>query len=126
MMTGHLSNTLSSIADLKVFSEIVDIDPYSSMPDDSLFDKLKGKDVLVVFIESYGRTVLDKPDFAAHIRPLLEQNRAVPILPLTVFLPAALTLTSPTNGGSNWLAHGTLLSGLWINSQCPASTILSG
>lgn len=115
LMAGHLSSTLSSIDDLKVFSEVVNNDPYASVSDNSLFDKLKGKDVLVVFIESYGRTVLDKPDFAAHIRPLLEQG-SVNLAAKGLFSRSAY-LTSPTNGGISWLAHGTLLSGLWINSQ---------
>ena len=115
LMTEHVSNTLSSIADLKAFSEVVNNDPYASVPDDSLFDKLKGKDVLVVFIESYGRTVLDKADFAAAIRPVLEQS-SENLAAKGLFARSAY-LTSPTNGGISWLAHGTLLSGLWINSQ---------
>jgi hypothetical protein len=115
LISGHLSNTMSSIADLKAFSGVVNNDPYASTPDDSLFDKLKGKDVLVVFVESYGRTVLDKPDFAALIRPLLEQSSAS--LAAKGLFARSAYLTSPTNGGISWLAHGTLLSGLWINSQ---------
>jgi len=115
LATKHVSDTLSSIDDLKVFSEVVNDDPYADVPNDSLFDKLKGKDVLVVFIESYGKTVLDKPDFAEHIRPLLKQSSAD--LAAKGLSARSAYLTSPTYGGISWLAHGTLLSGLWINSQ---------
>jgi len=115
LMTKHTSDTLSSIADLKVFSEVVNDDPYADVPNDSLLNKLKGKDVLVVFIESYGKTVLDKPDFAEHIRPLLEQSSTD--LAAKGLSARSAYLTSPTYGGISWLAHGTLLSGLWINSQ---------
>ncbi|MGJ0490756.1 sulfatase-like hydrolase/transferase [Methylobacter sp.] len=115
LMAMHVSNTLSSIDDLKAFSDVVDSDPYAAVPDDALFDKLKGKDVLVVFIESYGRTVLDKPDYATHVRPVLEQGGAN--LAAKGLFARSAYLTSPTYGGISWLAHGTLLSGLWINSQ---------
>jgi hypothetical protein len=115
LMTKHASDTLNSIDDLKIFSGVVNDDPYADVPNNSLFDKLKGKDVLVVFIESYGKTVLDKPDFAAHIRPLLEQSSAD--LAAKGLSARSAYLTSPTYGGISWLAHGTLLSGLWINSQ---------
>ena len=115
LMALHITNTLSSIDDLKAFSAVVDSDPYANIPDAALFDKLKGKDVLVVFIESYGRTALDKPDYADHVRPLLKQGGAD--LAANGLYARSAYLTSPTYGGISWLAHGTLLSGLWINSQ---------
>lgn len=115
LIATHVGNTLSSLADLENFNGVVDSDPYASVPDGALFDKLKGKDVLVVFIESYGRTVLDKADYAKHIRPLLGKSSAD--LAANGLSARSAYLTSPTYGGISWLAHGTLLSGLWINSQ---------
>ena len=115
LMATHVGNTLSSLADLENFNGVVDSDPYASVPDGALFDKLKGKDVLLVFIESYGRTVLDKADYAAYIRPLLGKSSAD--LTANGLSARSAYLTSPTYGGISWLAHGTLLSGLWINSQ---------
>lgn len=109
----HVANTLHSIDDLKAFSDSIDIDPYAGKS--QLFDKLKGKDVLVVFVESYGRTVLDQPEYATHIGPLLERSSAD--LTANGLQARSAYLTSPTYGGISWLAHGTLLSGLWINSQ---------
>ncbi len=115
LLTLHVRSTLSSMADLDTFNKVVDSDPYVNVPNDALFEKLKGKDVLVLFVESYGRTVLDKPDYAAHIRPLLAQSTTQ--LAAHNILVRSAYLTSPTYGGISWLAHGTLLSGLWINSQ---------
>ena len=115
LMALHIANTRSSLDDLKTFSAVADSDPYAAVPDAALFDKLKGKDVLVVFIESYGRTALDNPDYAGHIRPVLEQSSAD--LAAHGLSARSAYLTSPTYGGISWLAHGTLLSGLWINSQ---------
>lgn len=115
LMAMHLASIRSSVADLESFNNIVDNDPYATVPDSALFEKLNGKDVLVVFIESYGRTVLDKADYADHIRPLLKQGSAQ--LTANGLFARSAYLTSSTYGGISWLAHGTLLSGLWINSQ---------
>lgn len=115
LQSQHLNNTLSSIADLEQFEAVVDNDPYAAVACDRLFDTLQGKDVLVVFVESYGKTVLDKADYAAQIRPLLAQSSAE--LATQGWQARSAFLTSPTYGGISWLAHGTLMSGLWINSQ---------
>ncbi|MGZ0079491.1 sulfatase-like hydrolase/transferase [Methylomonas sp. YC3] len=115
LMAQHVASIRSGMADQESFNNVVDSDPYAAVPDSALFEKLKGKDVLVVFIESYGRTVLDKADYAAHIRPLLQQSSAD--LAANGLSARSAYLTSPTYGGISWLAHGTLMSGLWINSQ---------
>lgn len=111
----HVSNTLTSIADLSAFREVVNIDAYATVPGDALFGALAGKDVLVVFIESYGRTLVDKPEYAEHFKPNL--SAATQTLEQAGFLSRSAFLTSPTVGGISWLAHGTALSGLWIDSQ---------
>jgi hypothetical protein len=115
LLSGHFTNTVNSIADIKSFRTQVNVDSYSSAPANTLFEKLRGKDVLVVFLESYGRVVVDDPAFAAHVRPVLEQGSAD--LAANGYFARSTFLTSPTVGGISWLAHGTLLSGLWIDSQ---------
>jgi hypothetical protein len=111
----HASNTLASIADIKDFRTIVDDDLHATTPGDTLFTALQGKDVLVVINESYGRTVLDNPVFSAQVKPALEQGNAA--LAAAGLAARSAFLTSPTVGGISWLAHGTALSGLWIDSQ---------
>ena len=115
LMTEHVTQTFSTLDDLAVFNQQLTTDPYAAVPDEALLSKLKGKDVLVVFIESYGRTVLDKASYAEHVRPVLEQ--AAHDLSDKGFYSRSAYLTSPTYGGISWLAHGTLMSGLWVNSQ---------
>jgi phosphoglycerol transferase MdoB-like AlkP superfamily enzyme len=112
---SHLQSIRNSAADLETFNNKVDNDPYASVASEALFNKLKGKDVLVVFVESYGRTVLDKAEYASQIRPLLQRSSSE--LAAQGLFARSAYLTSPTYGGISWLAHGTLLSGLWINSQ---------
>jgi hypothetical protein len=114
-LSEHAASTVNSIADIKSFRTIVNVDLYAENAAGSLFEKLHGKDVLVVFLESYGRVVLDDPEFSASVRPVLERGSAD--LAASGLHVRSSFLTSPTVGGISWLAHGTLLSGLWIDSQ---------
>ena len=111
----HVSNTRTSLAELRSFREVVNIDAYADVPGESLFGALRGKDVLVVFVESYGRIVIDSDHYAPFIRPALQQATAA--LESQGFEARSGFLTSPTVGGISWLAHGTALSGMWIDSQ---------
>ena len=115
LMATHWSDTLASLHELKNFRQQVDLDTATKISNEHLFTKLKGKDVLLVFIESYGRTVLERPEFAEHMQPLLQTANEK--LNANGFSARSAYLTSPTFGGLSWLAHGTTLSGLWINSQ---------
>jgi hypothetical protein len=115
-LAEHVSAMYRSYAELEQFHREIVSDPVvAQTPAANLFSKLKGKDVLIVFIESYGRIVLDKPEFAEHIRPLLQQANAD--LAAHGIGARSAYLTSSTLGGLSWLAHGTAMSGLWIDSQ---------
>ncbi|MES2676245.1 MAG: sulfatase-like hydrolase/transferase [Pseudomonadota bacterium] len=115
-LAEHVSAMYRSYAELEQFHQEIAIDPVlDKTPAANVFSKLKGKDVLVVFIESYGRIVLDKPEFAEHIRPLLQQASGE--FAAHGIGTRSAYLTSSTLGGLSWLAHGTAMSGLWIDSQ---------
>lgn len=73
------------------------------------------RDVLVIFLESYGRTSFDTPFFADSHLPLL--RRAQGALETRGLAMASGFLTSPTHGGQSWLAHATLANGLRIDDQ---------
>ena len=114
-LAAHVIHTVDSVRDIKAFGKIVNQDELTNWPRDQLFEKLKGKDVMVVFVESYGRTLIDNPDFAPHMIPLLQAQSQQ--LSEAGFAVRSGYLTSPTSGGISWLAHATTLSGLWIDSQ---------
>lgn len=75
---------------------------------------LQGADVLLVFIESYGAVTYDQPAFAARLaadRTRLEMDiRATGRDVVSAFV------VSPTFGGSSWLAHITLMSGIDVRN----------
>ncbi|MBO0875556.1 MAG: sulfatase, partial [Pseudonocardia sp.] len=76
---------------------------------------LRGKDVVLVFVESYGRDAIEDPQLAPPIDAVL--NDGTRRLNTAGFASRSAFLTSPTLGAGSWLAHSTLLSGLWIDSQ---------
>jgi hypothetical protein len=90
-------------------------DPFRDLPADVLLTRLAGIDVLLIYVESYGRSALEQPRYAATTQPRLaafEQELATHGL-----VAASGYLTSPTMGGQSWLAHGTIQSGLWLPHQ---------
>src|SRR5690606_33773705 len=92
-LTHHLENFHRSLTDIRKFRAALPNDAHVNQTPD-LFAKLHGKDVLIVFIESYGRTLLDKPEFAAHFRPFLaEREKSLAAAHIGV---RSAYLTSPT------------------------------
>lgn len=114
-LTMHMRTAVNSIAELQEFREIIKQDVYDNVAGDQLFGALQGKDVLVIFVESYGRVLLDSQRYAPAIRPLL--NEATDALVAGGYASSSAFLASSTIGGLSWLAHGTAMSGLWIDSQ---------
>ncbi|MBO0343930.1 sulfatase [Roseibium sp. CAU 1637] len=103
-----------SIVDLHSFETTLESrSDVASRPD--LFQAIKGRDVVLIFVESYGRSAVEDPAYAGLIRPRLARAEAQ--LAQAGFSSATTWLTSPTVGGMSWLAHGTLLSGLNVDSQ---------
>ena len=97
------------------FADEVTVDAYRDTPREQLVSSLAGKDVVLTFVESYGRTALEDPELAPGTLDVLAEGDAK--LKAAGFSARSGWLTSPTFGGNSWLAHSTLLSGLWINNQ---------
>jgi hypothetical protein len=109
--------------DRHVFAHEVELDPYFNAPGQNLLTGLHGKDFVLAFVESYGRVTLDDPEYAPVIGGLLDNGTQR--LKKAGFSARSAFLTSSTYGGGSWLAHSTLLSGLWVDSQQRYSTLLS-
>ncbi|QQM30466.1 sulfatase-like hydrolase/transferase [Martelella lutilitoris] len=82
---------------------------------ETLFRAVEGRDIVLVFIESYGRSAVEDPRYAPLIGPRLEAVEEE--LSEAGFAVASGWSRSPTMGGLSWLAHGTFLSGLWVDNQ---------
>ena len=101
--------------DYQSVSTAAGADAFESIPAKDLLAALSGKDVVIAFVESYGRDAVEDPEFASHVGAVLDAGDRR--LRSAGFGSRSAFLTSPTTGGSSWLAHATLLSGLWIDNQ---------
>jgi len=103
------------IQDRKDFAREVQDDAFKNLPDDQLLSALRGKDVIIGFVESYGRDAVENTEFNQPVVDQLRSGQAK--LAAKGFRAQSGYLTSPTFGGGSWLAHSTFLSGLWIDNQ---------
>jgi hypothetical protein len=94
----------------------------SSGPPRSDLRGLKRRDVYLVYIESYGTTVFDTPEFRSALREALAQFEAT--LRDSGYTIASNRLVSPTFGGGSWLAHATLASGIRLDDPVLYSQLL--
>ncbi len=101
-----------TLRELRAFRAQAASDPFSDAS--SLFD-LVDRDVLVIFVESYGRTSFDTAYYAQVHRQTLETYQS--LLGEAGLATRSGFLTSPTRGGQSWLAHATFANGLWVDSQ---------
>jgi len=105
----------SGLADHRRFAREIETDAYGGRPDDSLLAGLRGKDVLVVFVESYGRVAVQDSSFSPGVVSALARGDRR--LREAGYSSRSAFLTSPTFGAGSWLAHASLQSGLWVDSQ---------
>ncbi|MEX3015447.1 sulfatase [Gymnodinialimonas hymeniacidonis] len=109
-------------ARLAAFDLAASEDPFTNTT--GLFEVID-RDVLVIFIESYGRTSFDTPFYADTHRATLESAEAR-LSDLGLSMQSGF-LTSPTQGGQSWLAHTTFANGLWVDNQIShAAALASG
>jgi phosphatidylglycerophosphate synthase len=111
----HVSQVRDGIEDQQTFAEAAAVDPLRSYPTGDLLTGLRGKDVIVAFVESYGRVAVQDSDFSPSVDDVLAAGTRE--LAAAGFSSRSAFLTSSTFGGLSWLAHSTLQSGLWIDNQ---------
>ena len=105
----------ADIHDHGVFAKQINHDPFRNTPTDQLLTGLRGKDVLLVFVESYGQVAVQGSSFSPEVDAALKQGDKR--LRSAGFSARSGFLNSATFGGISWLAHSSLQSGLWVDSQ---------
>jgi phosphatidylglycerophosphate synthase len=111
LAVDQVQSVRAGLEDRAALARLIADDRFRSTPGDRLLTGLRGKDVLLVFVESYGRVAVDSPG----VRGVLgEGNRQ---LQAKGFTARSGYLTSPTFGGLSWLAHSTLQSGIRVDGQ---------
>ncbi|WP_231953768.1 sulfatase [Actinoplanes derwentensis] len=115
-LAGHTVMALpQNLADRKKFAAEVQVDNYRDRDPDQMLTALRDKDVIIGFIESYGRNAIEDPAYNGAVLASLQANTEK--LTAAGYVSRSGFLSSPTAGGGSWLAHSTFLSGLWIDNE---------
>lgn len=120
----RVERAYTSLRDPEIFAAELAVDDFRHVPDDRLLTALRGKDVMLTFVESYGRSVVDPVEdeaLAAGLAGVLAAGNQR--LAAAGFSARSGFLTSPVVGGNSWMAHATLESGLWIDNQSRYDTL---
>jgi hypothetical protein len=114
----------ATAAEQAAFDKAGTTDAYAHLPASDLLSGLKGKDVIVAFIESYGQVAVQNTFFSTGVDGVLLKGNSE--LAADGYSERSAFLTSSTFGGISWLAHSTLESGLWIDSQQKYDKVTTG
>jgi hypothetical protein len=120
----HARQVRAGLGDQERFAEAVAVDAFRDAAGEELLTALRGKDVVLAFVESYGRDAVEDPEMAPHVGAVLDAGTRR--LAGAGYASRSAFLTSPTAGGGSWLAQATLLSGLWVDNQQRYRTLVAG
>jgi hypothetical protein len=112
---NQVSQVHTDLHDEQTFNHDLAVDPQRTTPTADLLTGLRGKDVIVAFVESYGRVAVQGSAFSPQVDQVL--TAGTKSLQAAGFSARSGFLTSPTFGGISWLAHSTFQSGVWVDNQ---------
>ncbi len=87
----------------------------AALPRDADLTALRGRNVLLVFVESYGAITLTDPTLAAILNPV--RSRFEESARAAGYHVYSSLLNSPITGGGSWMAHATMTAGVRIDTQ---------
>jgi hypothetical protein len=105
----------ADIQDPSVFAKEIADDRFQGTPAGRLLTGLRGKDVVLAFVESYGKVAVQGSSFSPGVDAVLDSGTKR--LQAAGFSARTGFLSSPTFGGISWLAHSSMQSGLWVKTQ---------
>jgi phosphatidylglycerophosphate synthase len=123
LVVNEVNAVRAEIHDRGVFAAEIKHDPTASTPTNRLLTTLRGKDVLLVFVEAYGQQAVQGASFSPEVDAALTQGDTR--LQSAGFSARSGFLTSATYGGISWLAHSSLQSGLWVDNQDRYNQLIS-
>ena len=95
----------------------------ASPPMDADLALVRDADVFLVFIESYGAISYERPDIAAHLDASRKGLEAA--IRETERGAVSAYVESPTFGGSSWLAHLSLMSGVEVRDAASNASLMT-
>ena len=115
LLAGHVEAAHKAQLEIAALEAEANFDDIVVPAGGRILQGLEGRDVFVIFVESYGRSTLDNPLYGDTTRAALAQLETD--AGRNGFAVKSAFLTAPMVGGQSWLAHASVLSGMWIDSQ---------
>ncbi|HEY7323330.1 MAG TPA: CDP-alcohol phosphatidyltransferase family protein [Streptosporangiaceae bacterium] len=116
LAAAQVRATQGAFRDQRLFEQAIrSPDPEARIPASDLLTGLRGKDVVIAFVESYGQVSIQGSSFSPGIDAVLRQ--ADGSLARAGWSTQSAWVTAPGYGGISQEAHSTLLAGLWVNSR---------
>ena len=115
LVVDEISALRANIKDPATFAKEISHDRFRHTPRGQLLTGLRGKDVILAFVEGYGKGAVQGSSFSPGVNAVLANGTRR--LQAAGFSSRSAFLTSPTFGGISWLAHASMQAGLWVNTQ---------
>jgi phosphatidylglycerophosphate synthase len=123
LVVDEVNAVRADLHDRSVFAAQIKRDPLAGTPTNQLLTGLRGKNVLLVFVEAYGQQAVQGRSFSPEVDAVLARGNKQ--LKSAGFSSRSGFLTSATYGGISWLAHSSLQAGLWVNNQDRYNQLIS-
>jgi phosphatidylglycerophosphate synthase len=115
LAVAQVRATQAAFRDQRLFEQAIHSpDPQARIPASDLLAGLRGKDVVIAFVESYGDVSVRGTSFSSGIDAVL--RRADASLARSGWSTQSAWVTAPSYGGISQLAHSTLQAGVWVDS----------
>ncbi len=116
LVAAQVRDTQTALRDQRRFEKVLHgSDPEAGVPASDLLTGLRGKDVIIAFVESYGQAAVQGTSFSPGVNAVLRRDTAS--LARAGWSTRSAWLNAPGFGGISQLAHSTLQSGLWVNTE---------
>jgi len=122
-LRDHAAQARRDLADQRTFATQLAPRTSPTLLSGAPLSGLRGHDVVLTFVESYGRSAIEDPGIAPAINEILDTGTRD--LAAAGFSARSAFLTSPTVGGGSWIAHSTFLSGTWVDNQVRYNQLLA-
>jgi phosphatidylglycerophosphate synthase len=116
LAVAQVRATQAAFRDQRLFERAINSpDPEASIPAAGLLTGLRGKDVIIDFVESYGQVSIEGTSFSKGIDAALRRDNAS--LARAGWSTQSAWVDAPGYGGISQEAHSTLQAGVWVNSR---------
>jgi phosphatidylglycerophosphate synthase len=116
LAVAQVRATQAAFTDQRLFERAINSpDPEARISAPDLLTGLRGKDVIIDFVESYGQVSIEGTSFSKGIDAALRRDNAS--LARAGWSTQSAWVDNPGYGGISQEAHSTLQTGVWVNSR---------